>query len=208
MVFLGDLGHLSYSEQLHWRSFNVSSGKMSRTAFARAIEGKFEDPEDPALFLKQQLASFQGKWQAEFGWMLFKPLREDDEHYLTGLRVPLTNEQSEFDNQVMAVTRIFVDSLNERELQKAQPTIREDARGIDKLEGFLAARAIKFPKMIEFLKKLQELRSTGAAHRKGDNYDKVKVFFAMDTKDLVGVFEEILVKCVWTLNTLERNLLR
>ncbi len=33
MVFLGDLGHLSHTEQMYWRGFNLPSGKMSRAAF-------------------------------------------------------------------------------------------------------------------------------------------------------------------------------
>ena len=38
MVFLGDLGHLAYNEQLHWKSFNLrTTGKISRTAWKRGF---------------------------------------------------------------------------------------------------------------------------------------------------------------------------
>src|SRR4051812_28202403 len=97
MAFLGDLGHLSYTEQLHWRSFNIATGKMSRTAFARSIEGQFADPENPDLVFKQRFEEFQEKWEKEFGWKLFKPMKQGDDYYFKILRIPLTNEQKEFD---------------------------------------------------------------------------------------------------------------
>lgn len=207
MVFLGDLGRLAYSEQLHWKSFNVSSGKMSHTAFARAIEGQFADPEDPALLLKQRLSSFQKKWETKFGWKLFRSMGEGDEYYLTVLRVPLTNDQREFDEQVLAITKILVDSLNEKALEQSTAERRENAKGLDKLEVFLSANGVEIPKMIEFLRKLQALRSSASAHLKGAKYEKVKDYFSIGKRDLSTVFEDILVKCIWTLNTLENHFL-
>jgi len=50
---------------------------------------------------------------------LFKPLAEEDGHYFKTLRVPLTKEQKEFDEQVLALTKIFIDSLNEKNWKKA-----------------------------------------------------------------------------------------
>lgn len=207
IAFLGDLGHLSYVEQLHWRSFNVSSGQMSRTGFERAFEGQFTEPEDPALFFKQKLASFQEKWKRKFGWELFRPLSEGDEHYFKTLRVPLTSEQREFDEQVLALTKVLIDSLNEEQLEREQSAKRDNSKGIEKLEGFLTERNLVFPEMIEFLRKLQSLRSTSAAHRKGRNYEKIKTFFSIGTQDLPLVFGDILQRCIWTLNTLEKRVL-
>jgi hypothetical protein len=207
MVFLGDLGRLSYKEQLHWRSFNIPSGKMSHTAFARSIMGQFADPENPALFFKQRFTSFQEKWENKFSWRLFLPMGQEDEYYFRTLRMPLTNEQKEFDDLVLTLAKLFVDSLNEAELAKTLPATNESLKGLDKLEGFLCGRGMRFPQMIEFLRKLQALRSTAVAHRKGAKYEKVKEYFSIGEKDLSQVFEDILIKCIWTLNSLEKNLL-
>jgi hypothetical protein len=73
MALLGDLGHLAYTEQLHWRSFNVATGKMSHTAFERSFLGEFADPEKPDLYFKMRFASFQNNWEAVFGWKLSSP---------------------------------------------------------------------------------------------------------------------------------------
>jgi hypothetical protein len=62
--------------------------------------------------------------------------------------------------------------------------------------------------MVEFMRKLQALRSAGSAHRKGEKYERVKKFFQIGEKNHITVLEDILVKCVWTLNTLERCFLK
>jgi len=51
------------------------------------------------------------------------------------------------------------------------------------------------------------LRSASTAHRKGENYEKLKPFFEMDKKEFTEVLEDILIKCVWTLRTLEKYFL-
>lgn len=209
MAFLGDLGHLSYKEQLHWKSFNVATkGKMSHTAWERGFEAKFTDPEKTDLFFKQKFASFQEAWEKKFGWKLFKPLNKEDEHYFKTLRVPLTNEQKEFDEQVLAIAKIFIDSLNEQELGKGLTITKENPKGLDKLEAFLFSKGMRFNSMMEFLRNLQTLRSTGVAHRKGYNYERAKKFFAVGKKDLSVIFDDILIKCIWVLNTLESRFIK
>ncbi len=205
MVFLGDLGHLSYKEQLYWKGFNVATKeKISYTAFTRSFEGQFSDPENPALFFKQKLDSFQKEWEKKFAWKLFRPLSQGDEHHLKTLRVPLTNEQKEFDEQILSLTKVFIDSLNEQELAKGL-VLKDGAKGLDKLEVFFQSKNVRFRGMIEFLRDLQELRSTGVAHLKGSKYDKIKTTFGIGQKDLSKVFVDILVNCITTMNSLENH---
>src|SRR5688572_14770342 len=110
MIFLGDLGLLSHDEQMHWRSFNIpAKGKMSHTAWVRGFQGQFANPQKSDLFFKQKLAVFQENWQKMFGWTLLKPLSKGDEHFLTSLRVPLTNDHKEFDEQVLALVKVLID---------------------------------------------------------------------------------------------------
>jgi hypothetical protein len=203
MVFLGDLGHLSHIEQMYWRGFNIASGKMSRTAYERSFLGRFADAEKVDFFFKQRFSLFNNKWKKKFGWELFKPLVGKDEYYLKILRVPLTNDQREFDEQVLALAKVFIDSLNEKELARGI-TQKPNAKGLDKLEEWLKKNGGYSAPMMEFLRKLQGLRSACSAHRKGESYEKLKPFFEIDEKDLTDVLEEILSKCVRTLNTLDR----
>ena len=209
MAFIGDLGHLSYKEQLHWKSFNVTTkGRISHTAWARGFEAKFTDPEKSDLFFKQKFTFFQEAWKKKFGWKFFKPLCKEDEHYFKTLRVPLTSEQKEFDEQVLALVKVFIDSLNEQELEKGLMITKESPRGLDKLESFLLSKGMRFNTMMKFLRNLQTLRSTGVAHRKGSNYEKVKKFFTIGEEDLPIIFDDILIKCIRVLNTLESHFLK
>ena len=205
IVFLGDLGQsLSLKEQRRWKRFNITpQGKgISKTAWERGFEGKFSDPVMSDLYFKQKFRVFQEKWEKKFGWKLFKPLSREDVHHLETIRIPLTNEQKEFDEQVLSLTKILIDSLNEKELGKEIKITKENAKGIDKFEEFLISRGVRFEGMIEFLRGLQELRSAGVAHLKGKKYEKVKKAFSIGEKELSDAFDEILVKAIWTLNSL------
>lgn len=206
MVFLGDLGHLFYKEQQYWRTFNIlTKGKMSHVAWARGFEAQFTDPEKSDLFFKQKFTYFQEIWKKKFGWELFKPLGKDDEHHIKTLRIPLTEDQKEFDEQVLSLTKIIIDSLNEKELEKAS-NIKIDG-SINKLEKFLESEGLKFDEMLKFLRNLQSLRSSSVAHRKGETYDKLKTYFSIGEKDLSKIFDDILIKCIWVLNTLENRII-
>jgi hypothetical protein len=126
-----------------------------------------------------------------------------DEYAFKILRVPLTNDIREIDEQIGILTKVFIDSLNEKELAKGI-TNKENAKGLDKLETWLAAQHFRRDRMMELLRKLETLRSAGTAHRKGDNYEKVKPYFEMEKKELTEVLEDIFIKCVWTIRTLRK----
>lgn len=208
MAFLGDLGHLAYNEQLYWKHFNIEKkGKMSYTAWARGFEAKFADPEKSDLFFKQRYQTIKEKWTKKFGWNLFLELSDDDQYHWKTLRIPLTNEQKEFDEQVLSLIKLIVDSLNEKELSEGL-SLRPDSKGITKLEGFLKSKGLKIPQLIKYLRNLQDLRSAGVAHLKGNDYANLKQAFGIGEKDLSEVFDRILIEGIWMLNTLERNLLK
>jgi len=87
----------------------------------------------------------------------------------------------------------MVDSLNEAELARGAWDLPKSAKGIDKLDAFLrAAMAEGVPEIIGFLRGLQTLRSTGAAHRKGKNYEAAKRRFGVGSRPFPDVFRGIL----------------
>ncbi|MBN1859029.1 hypothetical protein JW848_07485, partial [Candidatus Bipolaricaulota bacterium] len=173
VVFLGDLGtDVSYNEQRYWRSFNVPpDGGISTVTFDRSILAKFTDPDRPDLLFKYLYDDVLRKWPKEWGWALFRTLKPEDEHCLKALHVPLTDEQREFDEQVLNLTKLLVDCLNESELASRAGTLPDKPRGIDKLEGFFRQQGFSsMLKHIGFLRDLQSLRSSGVAHLKGKKY--------------------------------------
>ncbi|OGU33508.1 MAG: hypothetical protein A2068_14985 [Ignavibacteria bacterium GWB2_35_6b] len=210
-VFLGDLGKLSYKEQLYWKHYNVYyEGGISHTSFERNIEAKFSDPELPDLYFKMKLNLFTEKWRSKFGWDLFKPLAKEDMHYLESLHIPSADNQKEFDEQILSITKIMIDSLNEKKLINEMNNQAKDFKSIDKLNAFLENKNITIPPMIKFFRNLQTLRSTSVAHRKSTknrDYKKALEYFKLNDKGFDEIFSNILIKSIWSLNSLEKKLL-
>jgi len=208
-AFLGDLGRdLPYKEQLYWRSFNVEpAGLISKVNYCRSILGVFTSPTRPDLLFKQEFGNFNDDWQRRFGWPLFKPLSGDDRHFWVSLRVPLAETQAEFDNQVLSISKVVVDSLNESELAKSTPKSNPGDKGITKLHNFLAVKGVQsFDDHIRFLRNLWDLRH-GAGHRKGESYVRAARFFGVGERGFVSSFAGILCDSTALLKFLRAALL-
>jgi hypothetical protein len=190
IVFLGDLAcDLPEAERDYWRSFNIppEGPELSKTAYTRSIRGWFAEPARPDLVFKNLFPHFSKSWMAKFSWELFLPLSKDDRHHFTALRIPVHNDQAEFDSQVQSLTKLIVDSLNEAMLAK-DLSLPPETKGISKFESFLNAKKAKeTPVTVKFLRDLQTLRSTGVAHRKGRNYENIAKIFDLEAKELKEV---------------------
>lgn len=183
VVFLGDLGRdLPYAERLHWKQFNVPpEGTISEVNYKRSFLAQFTDPQAPDLIFRSGYSKFNETWSASQGWPLFLPPEKEDEHLLQTIRIPLTNSQSEFDEQTLSLTKLLVDSLNEKALVKEIGPGPEGEKGISKLERFLVAKGFKEANsVVGYLRDLQQLRSSGAGHRKGAEYQKVLTRLGID----------------------------
>lgn len=209
IVFLGDLGRdLPAAERTYWRSFNVPpQGGLSKTAYTRKIRGWFASPSRPDLVFKSKLGRFNKSWQQQFGWPLFVDLAPADAHHLIALRIPLSNDQAEFDGQVQSLTIVLIDSLNEAQLANGL-TLEPGVKGITKLKAFLEARGVaEASALVTFLRNLQALRSASVAHRKGSEYEKIASVFDLENKELKEVFTVIFRSANEMLDILERTLL-
>jgi len=197
MVYLGDLGRdLSESERNYWLSFNIppQGRRISSTAFKRGFMAEFADPNRPDLVFKHEYERFCRDFKEACGWDFFLPLHTDDQHFLTALRLPADGNQAEFDTQLLALTKVVVDSLNEKEITKGLATLTKDDKGIAKLEKFFKERgATGFEPHIKFLRVLQDLRSKSAAHRKGSNYDKLVADLQLADEGQQKVFATLLM---------------
>jgi hypothetical protein len=213
IVFLGDLGRdLPSEEQLYWRSYNVPpEGKISKVNFKRSFLSEATDPEQIDLVFKSQFKTFSKNWHTSKGWFLFLPLAEADQHLFKALHIPLTNSQQEFDSQVLALTKLMIDSLNEKEIIKAisEPLDSQNIKGISKFEHFLKQSLLPdYQKHIQFLRNLQELRSTGVGHRKGKSYDKIASSFGLKEGNRASVFTKILIEATELITELEKYFLQ
>lgn len=209
-VFLGDLGRdLPAAERGYWKCYNIPpEGNISEVNWKRSFLGEFTDPQKADLAFKYQFDIFQEKWLKKYGWPLFKPLSKDDEHNFIVLRVPVSNEQSEFDQQSMALTKVLIDSLNEEKIQaQIKGDVPKNSKGINKLSMWFKEKGlIGSEDYIKFLRSLQDLRN-GAGHRKGKEYQRGATYFNLSERPLEIVFEDILKQATNFLGYMDQQLL-
>ena len=211
VVYLGDLGSdLSEKERNYWLSFNIppEGRKISKTNFKRSFMAEFADPARPDLVFKQAYTQFIRDFREANGWEFFLPLHPDDQHFFIGLHLLSKDTQAEFDSQLLALTKVLVDSLNEKEITKGLSTLTSDDKGITKLEKFFSEQGFTgFEPHIKFLRVLQDLRSKSAAHRKGSNYDKLIADLQIADEGQQRVFAVLLASAIEFTRYLQTNLL-
>lgn len=194
VVALVDLGRIPHKEQLHWKNFNVlppKNGSYSITTFSRwfgAIPTNCSIA--PDLLFKQLYVQANKKWAKKYGWLLFKELAVDDQYHFQTLHLMgQDDDQKEFDGLIQSITKLVIDSLNEKELVKAINCTKPDVEqlltvkkvkelkpsniqgGITKFEYFLISEGLLNSDFVKLLREIQELRSCTVAHRKSMKLD-------------------------------------
>lgn len=205
-VYLGDLGqNLTYKEQLYWRSYNVAhKGTISDVKFKRDFLTISSSPQSIDLVFKREFYSFKKKWFNKFNFNLFEELSVNDEHCLKSLRLPLIEDSTEFDTLVLNLSKILIDYLNEKEIDRRIIVDSKGVQGIGKFEILLNKTVPKPINTIVFLKQLQKLRSKGSAHRKGSDYYKLLKDLEIDNSTYLHSFEKILNKAIEMINELNK----
>lgn len=207
IVFLGDLGRdLPHTEQKHWRSYNVPpDGHMSATSFNRSFPSKIADvlepavPEDSALRFKAAYRILSRSWHKKFGWDLFKPLSSADSHHFDTLHRPFKTELSELDEIAVSISKLLIEGINVDKIRQLIKSSRKNrslpCKSIPALKEYLTLHKYDDSKdYIEYLTKVQVLRSASASHRKDkkqDSYQQATAFFSIDSRNLIQVADDI-----------------
>ena len=201
VVALVDLGRMPHKEQVHWKNFNVlppQNGSYSKTTFCRWFDAM---PIDCSLatdlVFKNLYMQVNTKWKKKYGWPLFKELATDDQyHYETLHLMGEVDNQKEFDGLIQSITKLVIDSLNEKQLVQEIDCTKHDVvqlltekkvkdlnpsniqGGITKFECFLTSIGLLNSEFVNLLRKIQDLRSCTVAHRKSTKLDaKTKSLF-------------------------------
>lgn len=198
-VWLGDLNRdLPYEEKLHWRSYNIPpKGLMSKSFIRQQLFAEFTESQSIDHIFKSSYRTLRDISLKTLNIYLILPLKKDDMHYFETIRIPSTNEQVDFDNLILGLTKVLIDSLNEKYMNNyIKKHISEDniKGSISKLEKiFELHHMLDYEKHITFLRNLQGLRSSSTAHRKGSNYEiAIQKFEINIKKDLRTGIEDIL----------------
>lgn len=174
MVYLGDIGRfIPRTHHAHWRSYNIPpTRKMSMAAALKDFFNIPTEVENPEHQFKKAYSDLQNAWHAAWGWPLHRPLEGDDAGIIKRLRIPVNDTSAEFEMQVLNLTRLLIDSLNEKEMDRQLSRVKGE-QGIAKLKRYLEEVGYVFVERdVDFLKRLQKLRSMTAAHVSGGSGKK------------------------------------
>ena len=208
VVWLGDLGEkLPHSEQRYWRSFNFASETgVSKTYFQRQLMAAPVDSNRSEHRFRHKYEDLSRVSRENLGWDILLPLNDAERYLLQDVRVPVTDEQRDFDGLVLGLAKILVDSLNVKELRRLQndDQLESVRKSIDVLEAVTSERGFhQADRHISFLRNVQSLRSSSAAHRKGSKYRKIAKKFGIEHhSSLRNVFAGILVQSIGFLDFL------
>ena len=151
----------------------------------------------PGHLFKQLYNDLQKTSQAQLGWQWLLPLCSADAHHLQSLQVPATDEQGDFDNLVVSLVTVLIDSLNEESLRTLIPCGKREAfkdkNSITLLEAALYLNGFEGADVhIAFLRKLQSFRASGGKYQEGRNYLNIAKHFDFENQSLRDVFANIL----------------
>ena len=215
-VLFSCLAFLPDEELPHWEMHNIcSKAQPSETYINYYAPGRTVTESNRLEHrFRNRYFSLSQLCDAKLGWNLLLPLNSDDEYRLRCLRVPSSGEQREFDELVQNLATILVDSLNQECIRKLISTEELDRlehekdapKSIDYLEAALRSWDVaNTEKSISFLRKIQGLRSAGAAHRKGKKYEKqLKKNFGIENQEYRQGFGGILRQAIDCLEFLIR----
>jgi hypothetical protein len=173
VAWLKDLGQgLPRAEREHWRKYNIlPDGVPSKTFYTRNIRGWFADPEMPDLRLKTLYPRINEAWSKHYSWPLWHEAKLEDQYVFQQVHVCLDENQTEFDQQNGLLAKLIVDFLNVAEITKALKMKKPPDGGLNRFELFLINQGFTEAKpQIESPRVIQNLRSAGAVHIKGENY--------------------------------------
>lgn len=206
-AWLGDLGRdLPYNEQLHWRQFNVPpEGGLGKATIRRELLAEFADPDEITHIFKYEFGKFSQYWRSKFGWDLFLPLRVDDIHSIKSLHVPTSEDPFEFDQQIQALAKVLPDSINVSELKKLIGiSVTGSIKILEKtLISYFSVEKTQANEILQPLRFIQSLRSSGVAHRKGDKYEEIAQSLGLSEESYINFFRRLLENVVSVLKKLQ-----
>jgi hypothetical protein len=211
VVYLGDLGRdLPNNERPHWVLHNIPpDGPLeSETSIRRNRLAQFTDPTSPDLVMPRRLREVNNAWERRFGWPIFKPLSPEDEHDARRLRVPLSDSDTAFDEQIRILAKLTIESINNPELRHIAPPVPTGERrgSILTLHAALLELGLDEETVSErvtgLLGALNALNN-GVRHGKGEAWRTAAETFGLPGRPRPDAFRDMLTRVLAALDVIE-----
>lgn len=204
-AYLGDLGRdLPASERDYWASFNTAPvGGRDELRYRRDILNQWIDgPPEPVRDLFAARARFDEAMTTLLGEPVFTTWEAADQVAFEGLYLPNTDEQAETDQLIMRLAKGVVDYLNVNALRKLAGVTDPKRTSINCLEDWVLEREADVAELVTPIRTVQRLRSGGAAHVRGSNWDKTLQQASLADLSPQQLFEQVLTRATDSLNAL------
>jgi hypothetical protein len=193
-TYLRYLGHLPYSEQLYWKSFNEApKGTISRRAYENDILGAWTTVADPLDMLKALVRELD-----DSGLSWWKP-RGDA--LLAVVHYPVSTSREEWANALLALDQLVVEGFIPSVLLRTA-----NERGVKTEPGWkslkilaamvsAASDAAKGADFLKPLRELNDLRSKVKGHATGAARDELSKTAIKEAGSLKQHFENLAGSC-------------
>lgn len=178
-TFLKDLSSLPYSEQQHWKIYNIPPLETQPSNFWIESQDCWNAiPSSPDFLFRYLFKEANRKWEKMMGWVLFRPTTNAQSGALERLFILGYNHEGSFRNLILTLNLVLSESINVQELNKIDFPIPKDKkkgiRGVMLLNYFLESKGFPKNPFINFLLKLGTLRSQySEAHRNSNVCDDI-----------------------------------
>jgi hypothetical protein len=202
-TYLGYLGQLPHSEQLHWKSYNEKpKGNISKRAFTTDVMGEWDLSYEPLSALKKSLTELE-QTKSEL-WSCA------NEKLYQQLNYPVTDSLKEWIDEIDTLDKLAVEGLKKPYLKDISTSLNcyDNKLGTIKLlKKILEAKRIDEFEVNEIISPLDEihlLRTKFAGHSSGQEAIKIRKELIVKHGDLRKHFRSLVEKADKSIQELKR----
>lgn len=173
-VYICDLSHLPFKEQLYWKSFNESSkAGISQRSFKTDFEGQWDTSYDPLSSLKITIKQFPQHDEQKNPCPIWEMPNISETRDLTSLGYVVTESRKEWEDQILSLSQIIVEGLNTSYINKLAETKGCRDKGLASIKQLgkilenISISQEDIKTIINPLNELWQLRSAIVAHHGG-----------------------------------------
>lgn len=178
VVWLGDLGRLTYEEQKYWKAFNQKpKGCIEKKFFERQIKSVWTDASRIDSKLVPTLNRFNSLIFSKYGDVIFSVLSETDKEIYNTFMIPTNFSMPEYQSFLIKLSKLVAESINVKLIKKVMKDKYDASIGgsVLQLGGFLKYTGIDVNGAIcTSIKRAYDSRNKLAGHTaSASEYNKV-----------------------------------
>ncbi len=207
-VFVGDLGKLPNVELAYWHGYNeIAELSISERRYQTDIVGQWTSIpiDDTAGALRQARIAVDEQFFKRNGKHFWKSSVDVDQWKIDGLHVPLTDEPQDFERTISSLALVLCDAIAVDAIaaEGIQPKEGDRVKGsLEMLEAYARSLGseVEAKAIVGSLRTIQRLRSTGVAHHKGRDYQRILESANLSTLTNSQRVRELFVRATKSMN--------